>query len=155
MAKTDEMLPVQPPDLAIARVPDRLTLELQTALCALVASGEWVSVACGKLGISRETIRVWCKRALEPGAPAELVAFELAFMSARRVGLGVYTARMKASDDWKAAAWVAERLDPDGEARAPALRTEVTGADGGAIEIAQVAAEVRAAVARLGREGKP
>jgi hypothetical protein len=136
-------------NLPIARQAYLLTPKLQERLCALVAAGDYVSVACGHCGIERHTVTRWLQWAEEPQATPELLAFRDAFRAARRIGFGVHARRVAASEDWRAAAWAAERLDPDREAQPPTERRELTGADGGPVQVASVAEGVLAAIDRL------
>lgn len=141
-----------------------LTDEVQAELCKLVASGEFVHVACGLVGISEDSVSRWLKRAAAveagedvpdtDGFPAERCAeFARAFLTAKAKGESGYlrAIRLKSehSDrclnpaDWKADAWMLERLNPRRYGPA-AQKLEHSGPEGGPMQV--VGAEAKSAV---------
>lgn len=142
-----------------------LTDEVQARLCSLVAAGEFVHVACGLVGVSEDSVSRWLKRAAAHEAgealpetadalPGERCAdFARAFLSAKSKGEAVYVSRIREKSehsdrslnpaDWKADAWILERLNPRKYGPA-AQKLELAGAEGGPIQV--VGAEAKSAV---------
>jgi len=129
--------------------------EVQARLCTLVAGGEFVHVACGLVGISDESVSRWLKRAAAVEAGEEVpdtdglpaarcVEFARAFLSAKATGEAVYVSRIREKSehsdrslnpaDWKADAWILERLNPRKYGPA-AQKFEHAGAEGGPIQV--------------------
>jgi hypothetical protein len=135
-----------------------LTDEVQVKLCELVAAGEFVHVACGLVGVSDDSVAYWLKRAAAVKAAEDVpdteglsaercTAFAQAFLRAKAAGAAVYIANIRrkseGSDrssnpaDWKADAWILERLQP--RVFGPAAnKIELTGADAGPVKVASV-----------------
>lgn len=133
-----------------------LTDEVQEKLCELVAAGEFVHVACGLVGISEDSVARWLKRAAAHDAGealpetadalpgARCAAFARSFLKAKAAGEAVYLDRIREkaerSDrkfnpaDWKADAWILERLNPRKFGPA-AHKLEHSGPDGSAVKV--------------------
>jgi len=141
-----------------------LTDEVQAKLCELVAAGEFVHTACGLVGISDESVTRWLKRAAAHDAGEEVpdtdglpaarcVEFARAFLTAKSTGEAGYvqairiksesTERAYNPADWKADAWILERLNPRKYGPA-AQKLEHSGPEGGPMQM--VGAEAKSAV---------
>lgn len=142
--------------------PTVLTDETQGEMCRLVASGKFVAVACGLVGISEDVVALWLRRADAHDAGEEVQGlptgercsdFARAFRKAKAEGLDYHlsaiermceaTDRSQNPADWKGHAWFAERLAPRlcGPA---AQKLELAGAEGGPIQV--VGTEAKSAV---------
>lgn len=129
--------------------------EVQARLCSLVAAGEFVHVACGLVGVSEDSVSRWLKRAAAAeagedvpdtdGLPAARCAeFARAFLSAKSTGEAVYVSRIREKSehsdrslnpaDWKADAWILERLNPRKYGPA-AQKLEHSGPEGGPMQV--------------------
>ena len=127
-----------------------LTEDLVARLEVRLARGEFVAVACELEGCKADTVDHW----LRGGAPEGVAgAPELISRLARARAAGelalLERARAVRDDggDWKLETWTLERLRPSRYRET--TRTELTGAEGGPVEVAQVAAQVREKLRRL------
>lgn len=106
------------------------TEETTKAICdALVMTGS-ITAACDDAGITTQCYYNWRKRGEEGEDP--FVSFLDRTTVARRAGKRalINTVRVAAKKDWRAAAWMLERVDPDGWSK----RTELTGRGGGPVQ---------------------
>lgn len=133
--------------------PTVLRDDAQAELCRLVASGKFVEVACGLVGISKDSVERWLKRAdaheageVVQGLPSgeDCSAFARNFRMAKAQGLDYHLSAIERKSeasprsenpaDWKASAWFAERLAP--RLLGPAAqKVELAGAEGGPIQV--------------------
>ena len=127
-----------------------LTEDLVARLEVRLARGEFLAVACELEGCKADTVDHW----LRGGAPegvAEAPALISRLARARAAGELALLERARAvrdeGGDWKLETWTLERLRPSRYRET--TRTELTGAEGGPVEVARVAAEVRARLQRL------
>lgn len=95
--------------------PSKLTPERRKRLLDAIRAGAPKTHAAAAAGIDRETLRRWERRAEEPNAPAEYVAFaaDLHACEAEAFVTLTATVRQAARTDWRAAAWLLERRAPD------------------------------------------
>jgi transposase len=111
----------------------KLTPELQERITAFLRAGNYVETAAACAGIHKDTFYEWCKKGRKGEEPfATFVAAvdkAIAESEARDVAL----IGKAAIDNWQAAAWRLERKMPHKWGRHE--RHEVTGADGGAIQV--------------------
>lgn len=112
-------------------------------------------LACERAGIADVTGYAWIRKADEEDkqgkAETPCVAFRREVSRARTDLFQslVRTVKTAAKKDWRAASWILERRDPDAWSR----RTEVTGADGGPVAVADLTAQIDAALkARSARD---
>lgn len=93
----------------------KLTPQLQSRICRLIADGNYVEAACGAVGITKQTYYTW----LKVGEDAKsgkyhdfLDAIKIAEQEAEAQYVGIIN---KAANDgtWQAAAWWLERRQPD------------------------------------------
>jgi transposase len=118
--------------------PTKFTPERTTKLITALRAGNYRDTACKYAGISFQTLRNWIKIAESPDAPAEYVEFldaiEKAEAEAEMVDIGII--RQAAQEgQWQAAAWVRERKNPERWGRRDASKIELTGSDGGPVDM--------------------
>ena len=94
--------------------PSKLTPERKQKILAAVRCGASYKSACLAAGICEKTFQNWRRRASEPGSPAKYVRFLRELQSAEEEGqvARLATIQRASQRDWKAAAWLLERLDP-------------------------------------------
>mgnify|MGYP006275736359 CR=1 FL=1 len=108
--------------------PTKRTPETVKKLCDAIRLGACYSDACGFAGISFDTFNEWRK-----DFPEFLEAVKEA-EGAGRVQLIAKIQKAANDGNWQAAAWMLERRDPQNYGRT--MRTQVTGADGGPVQMA-------------------
>jgi hypothetical protein len=84
-----------------------------TLLCDELEKGLSVRVACDKVGISQAAIHRWKQRA-EAGDD-EAIQLVRRLVAARAIGFDKHVGKIKAAadDDWRAAAWIVDKLYPN------------------------------------------
>ena len=125
-----------------------LTDELHEQIVGLLRLGNYLHVAAAACGIGEQTISTWVRKGEEFMSAAESedrdhYAYEVPFV---RLAIDVKKARAMAqakalhnirraaeSGNWQADAWFLERTDPQHYSRTQ--RTEISGPDGGVIEV--------------------
>jgi alpha-galactosidase/6-phospho-beta-glucosidase family protein len=115
--------------------PTKLTPEVQDKIVTALRAGNYQETAARYAGINHDTFYEWMRRGKdEPGSIfsdfAEAVEKAKADAEVRDVAL---IDRAAADGNWQAAAWKLERKFPNRWGRVN--RTEVTGADGGALKV--------------------
>jgi len=135
--------------------PTACTPELTERICEDLRRGLTFKMACEGAGITAAAGHEWVRRGsvdLEAGRTVTRYAeFAEATTRARSDCLAslVSTVRTAAVTDWRAAAWMLERRDPDGWSR----RTEVSGPDGAPIQVVDLTSQLDAALkARSSRD---
>lgn len=113
--------------------PTKLTPELQEALCTFIRQPMAATHAAARVGISETTYFRWMAEGADDDGPQELRDFREAVTRAKadafekllapimRAGSGYMTTKLSASGkaveveefDWRAAAWLLERMAPD------------------------------------------
>ena len=133
--------------------PSSYTAEIGERICKRLEAGSFFAHALELEGIPERTGWQWLESAEKPGASEALVEFSQACTRARAIGEQVYLDRIEIKSaatqgtDWKADAWTLTRMRP---ARyKETIRTEVTGADGGPVELIDAAARVTSRIDRL------
>jgi hypothetical protein len=130
--------------------PTDLTPETQGRIIEALRAGNYIDVACAYAGIGTSTYYRWMQRALDPDAPDIYREFREAVQRARaeaeirNVGL---IQRAASDGTWQAAAWFLERSHPRKWGRHD--RHEVTGPDGGPLEVAVDAESLEARLAAI------
>lgn len=118
--------------------PTKFTPETVKKLLEAVRLGNYRETACKYAGISHQTLRNWIHLAQRPDAPPEYVEFlealERAEAEAEVEDLGLIL-RAAREGTWQAAAWRRERKNPERWGRRDATRMELTGADGGPLDV--------------------
>lgn len=125
--------------------PTKLTPLRQEAIIRLLRTGVTIETACGAAGINSGTYREWMAKGAEGREP--YAAFAAAATRARdeqEAYLADVIAQAAAPSehgpgDWRAAAWLLERSRPTRWGRQ--TRTELTGADGGPLEVRSAPAQ--------------
>lgn len=126
--------------------PTDCTPELTAALCAELKLGMSIRGACQHVGIDDSTFRKWMMRGEAGEEPFVTFRTEATRAKADGVRALVATVRKAASQDWRAAAWILERREPDDWSK----RTEISGPGGAPVPVAvDLRAEVRAQAAAL------
>ena len=123
--------------------PTDCTPELTAALCAELRLGMSIRAACQHVGIDDSTYRKWMMRGADGEEPFVTFRTEATRAKADGIRALVATVRKAAQDDWRAAAWILERREPDDWSR----RTEITGASGGPVQVDMTALVTQAATA--------
>jgi len=95
--------------------PTKLTEDNVAKMLSAIRCGAPKSTAAKAVGIAPRTLRMWLQRAKEPDAPPELRDLKERLDRAREEGITARLATIqKASqEDWRAAAWLLERDDPE------------------------------------------
>lgn len=132
--------------------PTKLTPKLQERVVGFVRAGAYVETAAAAAGISKETLYSWLRRGAAGEAPfaafAEAVEEAQALAEMRDLAL----IGKAAETEWTAAAWRLERKFPDRYGRR--TKHEVSGPEGGPIEVADVRAKLLARLAPR-NDGEP
>ena len=140
-----------------------ITPEIQTLLVEQIEAGQPIRYACALAGIGETAFFSWLEKGREDGCKPEYADFAKAITRAR--GRKVHRLLKSIEDaggiesavtgqrDWKALAWLAERTEP--EFFSPKQKTEITGKDGGPVQVESVSDVLaRARAARAKRESK-
>ncbi len=113
--------------------PTKLNQKLIELICEAVEQGCTITAAAAAAGVYKNTLTVWSDkgaRDVEAGEHDTLYAqFHTRYMHSRELALAVLTKRVfEASvDEWRAAAWMLERRDPDNWSRQQNLKAQHTG----------------------------
>jgi transposase len=114
----------------------KLTPEVQALIVEAIRNGNYMETAAQAVGVHKGTLYRWIEQADDPEASDIYRAFRDAVESARaeaeKRDLDIIT-RAAHDGSWQAAAWKLERRTPQRWGRVN--RTEVTGADGGALKV--------------------
>jgi hypothetical protein len=123
--------------------PTKLTPEVQDKIVAAIRAGNYQETAASYAGISEKTFYEWMNRGLSDdpseshfGEFREAVEKAKAAAEVRDV---ILIDKAAQDGSWQAAAWKLERKFPNKWGRVQ--RTEITGADGGAIKVEMLAKE--------------
>ena len=129
--------------------PSKFTPERTEKVLHALRAGNYRETACRYAGISYTTFRKWLMTAEQPDAPPEYIEFaeavEKAEADAEIFDLAIIRrASQDQHDDngdlvskgsWQAAAWIRERKNPERWGRREATKVEVTGAEGGPVQM--------------------
>ena len=121
-----------------------LTPEIAEAIIEILKRGNYLTTAADYVGVTPQTVYNWLKRGdeLKEQPDEDLTETERMFVSffagvkkanAFAEVKALDTIRNASATNWQAAAWMLERKHSERWGRVQ--RTEITGADGGAIEI--------------------
>lgn len=126
------------PHLNPAGRPTKFTEETKTKILTALKGGNYREVACRYAGVSYQTFRKWLKLGEDPTAPPEyrqfLEAVEKAEADAEVADLALIR-RAAQEGSWTAAAWVRERKNPERWGRKDRASVELTGVDGGPVDV--------------------
>jgi hypothetical protein len=124
--------------------PTKFTPDRVKKLLDAIQGGNYRETACKYAGISHQTLRNWIHIAQRPDAPSEYVEFlealERAEAEAEIFDIGLIRRAARDGGQWQAAAWMRERKNPERWGRRDATKIELTGADGGPVEVRHGAA---------------
>ena len=128
--------------------PSKYTPEMAAAICESVSNGVPITIASMTQGVSYATVTRWQQAGrtaldtLEAGEPItekeqQFADFVVSLQQARGIALEERVAQIAVAgqDDWRASAWYLERQIP--QEFGQISRHEVTGRDGGPIELSQ------------------
>lgn len=125
--------------------PTKLNDDLKDQICKVVRAGNYIETAAAYAGLSKQTLYDWMKRgrreaeARIEGKPAQrreekyvrfLDAIEKALADSEIRDVAIVA--KAATENWQAAAWKLERRNPGRWGR---VRHEITGKDGGPVEV--------------------
>lgn len=117
--------------------PSKLTPELQEKLCGFLRQGWFFRHACAECEVDEDTVNGWLADAKSADADPDKVAFSVACARARAEGERFHLDAMHTMAvvklDYKSRTWVLERLNP--KAFHLTNKTELSGPDGGAIQV--------------------
>lgn len=127
--------------------PTKLTPERHARIIELIRTGAFADTAAAAAGVHRATYYEWmargrdCERDDDGEAVTEadraFADFHDAVKEAEAVGETLAIGRIQnhSKDTWQAAAWYLERKYPERWGRVDRLKQEISGPDGGAVEI--------------------
>ena len=109
--------------------PIECTEAITDEICRWLAQGCSIKATCKIVGIHQDTFFAWRTR----GEAGEEPFASFSERITREVGTGLASRLSKVihAGDWRADAWMLERMHPDEFGK----RTEITGKDGGAVEV--------------------
>lgn len=113
--------------------PAKCTPEIIARVCAEVARGMPKKYAGALVGVHYTTLHEWEERGAKGEEPFATFARALADARAQHIAMRL-EAIERGEGDWKRQAWLLERLEPT--LFGPTSRTQVTGADGGPVQMA-------------------
>ena len=128
--------------------PSKLTPEVQDKIVQAILAGNYQETAASYAGIGRTTFFRWMEQGADPDAPQMYRDFRDAVESARAQAEVRHVALITQAAQggtWQASAWYLERSYPQRWGRLQ--RTEITGRDGGPIEVDATVIERRIAEA--------
>jgi len=81
-------------------------------ICKILRRGNFREMACAQVGITSQTLRNWLRRGVGPGAEEPFIQLVMDVERAEAEGedLLITGIRRAGSTDWRALAWIAERL---------------------------------------------
>ena len=129
--------------------PTKFTPERTERLLEAIRAGNYRITACQYAGIAKQTLRNWIAIAQGPDAPPEYIdflaalekaeadaeAYDLALIRNAARGEKDETGEYTVKPQWQAAAWRLERKNPERWGRRDATKIELTGADGGPVDM--------------------
>lgn len=132
--------------------PTKISKKIVDTLAKYIRAGAHLDTAAARAGISKQTLHTWLKAAARgDGTPLQNDLLEAVDLALADFEHGAVLGIMKASTtQWQAGAWLLERKFPDRYGMRN--RTEITGANGGPIQLVDVKvmsdAELEAIVAK-------
>lgn len=116
--------------------PTALNAEVQDRIIQALTAGNYQDTAARYAGVDESTFYRWMQKGADPDAPAIYRDFRQAVETARsqaEVRAVALINQAAQNGTWQAAAWYLERSHPQRWGRFQ--RTEVTGRDGGPVEV--------------------
>src|SRR5215210_4357861 len=122
-------------DTAKSGRPSAMTEQVVSDIVNALAAGATIKAATGAAGISERTYYLWREQGGQEGADEAFLQFLQRTTRAREQGKVALTAsiRKAAAEDWRAAAWLLERLEP--EAWSLKQRLEHSGPESGPVPV--------------------
>jgi hypothetical protein len=122
--------------------PIECTEAMAVEVCSWLAKGCSIKATCKIVGIPQETFFNWRKRGADGEEP--FASFSERVTRAIGDGLAGRVSNIAGAGDWRADAWMLERMHPDEFGK----RTELVGKDGGPVQVHDVTAAIDAELAR-------
>ena len=110
--------------------PSLLTDEVQERIVAIVKGGSLIETAAAVAGVSRSAVYRWLERGADGEEPYAAFADAVAQAKAEGMARNVTLVARAGAKDWRAAAWLLARQDPDVYGQLPAGRPTAGGGDG-------------------------
>jgi hypothetical protein len=113
--------------------PTKLNKQLIEIICEAVEQGCTITAAAAAAGVYKNTLTVWSdkgERDIAAGKKTTIYAqFHTRYRHSREIALAVLTKRVyEASfEEWRAAAWMLERRDPDNWGKQTQVKAQHTG----------------------------
>lgn len=118
--------------------PTKFTPDTRDKILTALRAGNYRITACRYANISHHTLLKWLKIAENPDAPPEYVEFATAVEKAEadaEVADLALIRRAAQDGQWQAAAWIRERKNPERWGRRDRASVELSGPDGGPLEL--------------------
>lgn len=118
--------------------PTKFTEETRNKIITALRGGNYRPIAAQYAGIAPSTLRKWLLTAQDPSAPPEYLEFLAAVEKAEAdAEIADIALIRKAAQDgtWSAAAWIRERKNPERWGRRDRTQVELTGVDGGPLDV--------------------
>ena len=132
--------------------PTDCTPAVTARMADALAKGRCVRAACRLSGISHTSHYEWIKRA-EAGDGPPFADYAAATRKAEAIGEDRHLGNIEAAagtdaepGDWRASAWLLERRHPEDYGK---QRMEISGPDGGPVQVQSLAAEIAAQLATV------
>lgn len=113
--------------------PSVLTDEVQERIVAIVKGGSLIETAAAVAGVGRSTVYEWISRGESGEEPYAVFAAAVAQAKAEGMARNVTLVARAGAKDWRAAAWLLARQDPDVYGQPAAVRVP-GGGDGAATD---------------------
>ena len=118
--------------------PSKFTPHTRQKLLEALRAGNYRETACQYAGISHQTLRNWILKAEQPDAPDEYIEFVEAIKKAEADAEVTDIALIRQAAQggtWQAAAWIRERKNPERWGRREQQQVELSGPDGGPVQL--------------------
>lgn len=112
----------------------KLDRQTETRLLALLKAGVPKEVACAGVGIASRTLRIWMERARNGEEKYEEFADKVEAAQAEAQAAMLVKIRKFGDKDWKAMAWVLERVFSETYGYKSQTKAELTGKDGSPLQ---------------------
>jgi hypothetical protein len=110
--------------------PSVLTDEVQGQIVAIVKGGSLIETAAAVAGVGRSTVYRWLERGAEGEEPYKTFADAIARAKAEGIARNVTFVARAGAKDWRAAAWLLVRQDPDVYGQPPSAAGRPTAGGG-------------------------
>lgn len=110
--------------------PSLLTDEVQERIVAIVKGGSLIETAAAVAGVSRSAVYRWLERGADGEEPYAAFADAVAQAKAEGMARNVTFVARAGAKDWRAAAWLLARQDPDVYGQPPSAAGRPTAGGG-------------------------